>query len=209
MIARTLIALCLMIPGTAFAAPKKTGPVTVKGKKTMIAKFETSMGNFSAKLYDDKTPEAVANFVALAEGTKTYTNPQTNKKVVGTPEKPGTPYYDGVGFHRIIDGFMIQGGDPTGTGTGGPGYTIKDEFRPELKYDGPGKLAMAKTNQPNSAGSQFFITVAAASYLTGSYTMFGEIIEGQDVVNAIGKVEVRSERPVKPVTIKHIKIERQ
>ena len=178
----------------------------------MFALFDTSMGKFKAQLFEDKAPETVANFVGLAEGTKSYTNPKTNKKVDGSAAKPGAHYYDGVIFHRIIDGFMIQGGDPTGTGTGGPGFTIKDEVHPSLKHDKAFKLSMAKTSAPDSAGSQFFITVGPATYLDGTYAQFGEVIEGQDVVTKISKVDVdhaAGDRPRKPVTINSIRIERK
>ena len=207
----------LLVSGVAIAAPKKhpgRHPAQAKGK-TMIAVFETSLGKFKAKLFDDKAPKTVANFVGLAEGTLkytvTYTDPKTHREIKNPPAKPGTHYYDGLTFHRIIDGFMIQGGDPSGTGTGGPGFTIKDEVHPELKHDKPFKLSMAKTSQPDSAGSQFFITVGPAGYLDGTYTQFGEVIEGQDVVTKISKVPVNhadGDRPETTVTIKTIRIER-
>jgi cyclophilin family peptidyl-prolyl cis-trans isomerase len=188
------------------------GPALSPDGRTLYHTDTLDKRVYAFDVADDGSLSNKRTFVELAEGTKTYTNPQTGKKVEGSASKPGTHYYDGVIFHRIIDGFMIQGGDPTGTGTGGPGFTINDEVAKDLKYDKPGKLAMAKTSAPNSAGSQFFITVGAADYLTGTYTQFGEVIEGQDVVNKIAKVPVNhrdGDRPVEPVTIKTIRIERK
>lgn len=213
-----LVALALVVSGQAHGAvakkpaPKKPAPVTEVKKakdKPMIAVFDTSLGKFKAKLFTDKAPQTVANFVALAEGSKTYTNPKTGKKVEGTEAKHGTPYYDGVIFHRIIPDFMVQGGDPTGTGGGGPGFTIKDEVDKSLKHDKPGKLSMAKTAAPDSAGSQFFITVAATPWLDGTYTQFGEVTEGMDVVMKMSHLPTGAQdRPNDPPVIKSIKIER-
>ena len=199
--------LALTLGLTVYAAkpaPKKE----TRKDKPMIAVFETSLGTFKAKLFTDKAPKTVASFVGLVEGTKTYTNPKTGKKVEGTKDKPGTPYYSGVIFHRIIPNFMIQGGDPTGTGGGGPGFNVDDEVDKSLKHDQPGKLSMAKTSAPNSAGSQFFITVAPTPWLDGTYTQFGEVIEHMDVVMNISHVPCEGERPKDPPVIKSIRIER-
>lgn len=150
-----------------------------------IAVFDTSMGEFEIELFDDKTPITTGNFIKLAE----------------------EDFYDGVIFHRVIDGFMIQGGDPTGTGMGGPGYTIEDEFTPELKHDGEGIVSMANTGRPHTGGSQFFITLAATPWLDGQHTVFGRVVKGMEVVRAIGGVKTGAQdRPVDDVVINNITI---
>jgi peptidyl-prolyl cis-trans isomerase A (cyclophilin A) len=163
--------------------------------------FETSQGNIVIKLLEKEAPKTVENFVGLAEGTKEFTNENTGKK-----EK--RPFYDGLIFHRVIPDFMIQGGCPQGSGMGGPGYKFADEFHPSLKHAKPGKLSMANSG-PNTNGSQFFITVAATPWLDNRHTIFGEVVEGQDVANKISTLpRDRSDRPNTPVTINHVKIER-
>jgi peptidyl-prolyl cis-trans isomerase A (cyclophilin A) len=163
--------------------------------------FETSQGNIVIKLLEKEAPKTVENFVGLAEGTKEFTNERTGKK-----EK--RPFYDGLVFHRVIPDFMIQGGCPHGSGMGGPGYKFADEFHPSLKHAKPGKLSMANSG-PNTNGSQFFITVAATPWLDNRHTIFGEVVEGQDVANKISTLpRDRSDRPNTPVTINHVKIER-
>ena len=164
------------------------------------AHFTTSLGRFSIRLFEDEAPKTVANFVGLAEGTKEFTDPKTRQKAT-------RPFYDGLIFHRVIDGFMIQGGDPLGTGTGGPGYTFADEFNPKLTHRGAGVLSMANSG-PNTNGSQFFITLAATPWLDNRHTVFGEVVEGLDIVNQIGRTATRSDRPVTPVTIESVKVER-
>jgi peptidyl-prolyl cis-trans isomerase A (cyclophilin A) len=167
----------------------------------MYAIFETSQGNIVIRLLEKESPKAVANFVGLAEGTKEFTNEMTGKK-----EKRN--YYDGLTFHRVIPDFMIQGGCPHGSGMGGPGYKFADEFHPSLKHSKPGKLSMANSG-PNTNGSQFFITVAPTPHLDNRHTIFGEVVEGQDVANKISSVpRDRSDRPNTAVTINHVKIER-
>lgn len=182
------MALALLV-FTATGCMAATGDKgNAEGEKHManhIAVFETSMGDFEIALYDDKTPITVKNFIDLA-----------NKG-----------FYDGVIFHRVIDGFMIQGGDPTGTGTGGPGYTIEDEFVKDLTFDGEGILAMANTGRPHTGGSQFFITLAKTDWLNGKHTIFGKVTKGMDVVKKIGKVDKDfADRPLEDVVIKHIEI---
>ena len=142
----------------------------------IYAKFKTSKGDILVSLEYIKTPGTVGNFVALAEGN-----------LENSVKKQGTPYYDGLKFHRVIPDFMIQGGCPLGTGTGGPGYKFKNENHPNLKHDKPGVFSMANSG-PNTNGSQFFITHVATPWLDGQYNIFGQVIIGQDVVDAIGSV---------------------
>jgi peptidyl-prolyl cis-trans isomerase A (cyclophilin A) len=166
------------------------------------AHFTTSEGSFTVRLYDQEVPNTVANFVALAEGTKEWTDPKTGQKVT-------RPYYDGLIFHRVIDGFMIQGGDPLGTGTGGPGYKFADEFNPKLRHSKAGILSMANAG-PNTNGSQFFITLAATPWLDNKHSVFGEVVEGMDVVQKIGKTPTGKpgDRPLKPITVQSVTIRR-
>src|SRR5436305_6150358 len=165
------------------------------------ASFETSQGNIVIKLFEKEAPKTVENFTGLAEGTKEFTNEKTGKK-----EK--RPFYDGLIFHRVIPNFMIQGGCPHGSGMGGPGYKFADEFHPSLKHSKPGKLSMANSG-PNTNGSQFFITVAPTPHLDNRHTLFGEVVEGYDVVEKISKVPRNSQdRPNKEVKINSVKIER-
>lgn len=183
------------------AKATKADKATKKGKD-MIAVFETSKGNFKVKLLADKAPKTVENFVGLAEGTQEWTDPKTNEKVK-------KPFYDGLTFHRVIKDFMIQGGCPLGTGTGGPGYRFADEFPAgQQKHSKPGILSMANAG-PNTNGSQFFVTTVATPWLDGRHAVFGEVIEGMDVVHAIENVKTSpGDRPSEPVVIKHVKIER-
>lgn len=167
-----------------------------------FANFETSLGNFKIKLYSEWSPKAVSNFTGLAEGTKEFTDPKTQQKT-------SRPYYNGLVFHRIIDGFMIQGGCPVGNGMGGPGYKFENEDHPMAKHSKPGILAMANAGR-NTNGSQFYITVAPQPRLDGGYTVFGEVIEGMDVVYKIGQVKTGPmDRPLEPVVIKSVTIVRQ
>ena len=138
----------------------------------LYARFVTSEGPFTVRLFDQEVPNTVANFVGLAEGTKEWTDPRTNEKVT-------QPYYDGIIFHRIIDGFMIQGGDPLGQGIGGPGYKFADEFHPSLRHSKAGILSMANSG-PNTNGGQFFITLGPTPHLDNRHSVFGEVVEGMD-----------------------------
>ena len=166
------------------------------------AHVETTLGNFTIELFDTKTPNTVANFVGLAEGTKTWTHPKTGER------HTNTPYYDGIVFHRVIKGFMIQGGDPLGLGHGGPGYQFDDEFHPDLRHDRAGILSMANAG-PNTNGSQFFITLGPTPHLDRKHSVFGVVIKGLDVVQKIGATPVdRNDRPATPVVMKKITIER-
>ena len=170
----------------------------------LFATLNTNHGKIVAQLYPDKAPVTVDNFVSLAEGTRPWTHPATG-------EKKQEPLYNGTIFHRVISGFMIQGGDPLGTGTGGPGYQFQDEFHPSLKFDRPYLLAMANAG-PGTNGSQFFITtnVAATAHLTGRHTIFGKVIEGTNVVDAISNVPTGPrDRPINDVVIESVTIERR
>jgi len=164
------------------------------------ARFETTEGSFTVRLFEKEAPNTVANFIGLAEGTKEWRDPSTG-------EKKKTPYYDGVGFHRVISDFMIQGGDRLGTGTGGPGYNFADEFHPTRRHTGAGILSMANAG-PNTNGSQFFITLGPTPHLDNRHTVFGEVVEGLEVVQKIGAVATRQDRPVKPVVMNHVTIQR-
>jgi len=168
----------------------------------VYAQFVTSEGNFTVRLFDQDAPKTVENFVGLAEGTKQWTDPRTNQKVT-------KPYYDGVIFHRVIDKFMVQSGDPLGQGIGGPGYTFNDEFHPKLRHDKAGVLSMANRG-PNTNGGQFFITLGPTPHLDDRHSVFGEVTEGMDVVRKIGSTATGSQdRPLKPIVIQTIKIERR
>ena len=165
------------------------------------AHFETTEGKFTVRLFDKEAPRTVENFVGLAEGTKEWRHP-------GTGERKKGPFYDGIVFHRVINGFMIQGGDPLGQGTGGPGYNFADEFHPSLRHNRAGILSMANAG-PNTNGSQFFITLGPTPHLDNRHSVFGEVVEGLDVVKRIGAVPTgRQDRPVTPVVINHVTIER-
>jgi peptidyl-prolyl cis-trans isomerase A (cyclophilin A) len=165
------------------------------------AKFDTSEGSFKVRLFDKEAPNTVANFTQLAEGTKEWRDPATG-------ERRKTPFYDGIIFHRVINGFMIQGGDPLGRGTGGPGYNFADEFHPNARHNKAGILSMANSGK-NTNGSQFFITLGPTPHLDDRHSVFGEVVEGMDVVKKIGAVPTGAQdRPVKPVVINKLTIER-
>jgi peptidyl-prolyl cis-trans isomerase A (cyclophilin A) len=166
------------------------------------AVFNTTEGKITVQLFEADAPVTVKNFVDLAEGTREWTHPLTN-------EKSTKKLYDGTIFHRVIPDFMIQGGDPAGSGMGGPGYRFQDETRGSRhSFDKPGKLAMANSG-PNTNGSQFFITVAPTAWLTGKHTILGEVVEGQDIVVKISKVARNAQdKPHKPVVLESVTIER-
>ena len=170
--------------------------------KQIDAVFHTNHGQFVVRLFHDKAPKTVQNFVDLAEGTTDWLHPRT-----GVSRK-GQPFYDGLTFHRVIDGFMIQGGCPRGDGRGGPGYAFADELHPELRHVGPGVLSMANAG-PDSNGSQFFITLDATPHLDGRHAVFGRVTEGLDVVAAIGKLRTGAgDKPLQPVVIERLDIVR-
>jgi len=169
--------------------------------KGTYARFDTTEGTFTIRLFEKEAPSTVANFVGLAEGTREWTDPATGQKRTG-------PFYNGVIFHRVINGFMIQGGDPLGQGTGGPGYKFADEFHPSLRHSKAGILSMANAG-PNTNGSQFFITLAPTPHLDNRHSVFGEVVDGLDVVQKIGRVPTgRQDRPVTPVVMNKVTIER-
>lgn len=171
----------------------------------LIANLQTNRGLIKIELFPNKAPKTVRNFVELAEGTKEWTHPGTGEKSTGR-------YYDGTIFHRVIDGFMIQGGDPLGQGIGGPGYEFDDEIHPELVFNKPYLLAMANAGVrfgKGTNGSQFFITVVPTPHLNRKHSIFGEVIEGQDVVDAIAKTQTdRRDRPADDVVLESVTIER-
>jgi len=164
--------------------------------------FQTSQGKIVCRLHEKEAPKTVANFIDLAEGNREWTHPTNNKKSKDR-------LFDGTIFHRVIPKFMIQGGDPAGTGFGGPGYKFEDETKGSPhSFNKPGKLAMANSG-PNTNGSQFFITVAATPWLTGNHTIFGEVVEGQDIVDKISEVDRdRSDKPRTPVVMESVTIDR-
>jgi peptidyl-prolyl cis-trans isomerase A (cyclophilin A) len=191
------------LQGGGKSLDKKSGKETNKGKGVpMFAIFETNKGTFKIKLFAEEAPNTVANFAELAEGTKEWLNPKSGKK-----EKK--PFYDGLVFHRVIPNFMIQGGCPKGDGTGDPGYRFGDEFSSKLSHNKPGMLSMANAG-PGTNGSQFFVTVAATPWLDGKHTIFGEVVEGMDLVHEISKVKTgMRDKPAEDVVIKSLKIERK
>ena len=173
--------IALLIAGMSM-----TGNILGNAMKNKVAVFDTSMGKFKVELLQDKAPETAGNFIKLVE----------------------KGFYNNLTFHRVIDGFMVQSGDPRGDGTGGPGYTIKDEFGQGLKHDSEGILSMANTGRPNTGGSQFFITLAPTPWLDGKHAIFGKVVQGMEVVRAIGKVRVDgNDRPLQPVIIKKVTLE--
>jgi cyclophilin family peptidyl-prolyl cis-trans isomerase len=185
--------ILLLLPAACLAAqPQSNG---------LYATFHTSMGNFTARLYEKETPVTVANFVALAQGKKATRNPKTGKLET-------RPLYDNITFHRVLPGEMIQSGDPTGTGFHNCGVTIPDEYLPGLRFESSGKLAMANTGDPNSGGCQFFITAGPMPSWNGKYAIFGVVVDGQDVVSQINHTPVRGDKPVDPVKLMTVTIER-
>ena len=177
---------------TAAAMTRPNGPTVI---------MDTSMGRITCQFFEKEAPKAVANFIALAQGTKDWTDPQTQKKM------HNKPLFDGTTFHRVIPEFMIQGGDPAGTGAGDPGYTFEDEFNPNLNFDVPGRLAMANSG-PNTNGSQFFITEVPTEHLNQKHTIFGQCDEPSvNLVKAIARVERDpNDKPVTPVVLKKVTI---
>ena len=190
-----LILLAIYVVGNSSAPPVPPAPApafatAVADKQSApnsVAVFATSQGQFKVELYEDKAPQTAKNFITLAE----------------------KGFFNNLIFHRVIDKFMIQGGDPSGNGTGGPGYTIPDEFHPSLKHDAAGILSMANRG-PNTGGSQFFITLVPTPWLDGKHAIFGKVVEGMDVVQAIGKTKTGAgDRPITPIVINKVTIEKR
>ena len=168
----------------------------------LTATIRTTMGTIVLRLFPDHAPKTVQSFTGLAEGTIEWLDPRTGNRT-------SEPLYTGTIFHRVIGGFMLQGGDPLGNGTGGPGYEFEDEFHPDLRFDRPYLLAMANAG-PGTNGSQFFITLGPTPHLNKRHTIFGEVIEGKEVVDAIGKTETdRGDRPIKDVVLESVTIDRR
>jgi peptidyl-prolyl cis-trans isomerase A (cyclophilin A) len=185
------------VSGKTFPKPSELVP----GDGELRARVRTNVGEFTLKLLENVAPNTVANFVGLATGKIEWTDPNT-----GAPGQG--PLYDGVVFHRIIEGFMIQGGDPTGTGRGGPGYRFGDECSPEARHDKAGILSMANAG-PGTNGSQFFITLGPTPHLDGRHTVFGEVVEGMDTIKKIGSAPTgRGDRPVNEIRIEGIDVSR-
>ncbi|ATB45624.1 peptidylprolyl isomerase [Corallococcus macrosporus] len=194
-------------PATPPAQPQAAPPAEaasgewtqkVQAGQDLYATLETNQGAVTVRLFSKDAPKTVANFVGLATGEKAWTDPKTGQRV------EGKPLYDGVIFHRVIPGFMIQGGDPTGTGRGDPGYRFEDEFQSGRTFNKPGLLAMANAG-PGTNGSQFFITTSTPNYLNNRHTIFGEVVSGYDVVEKISNVPRDGrDRPQEPVVIQKI-----
>jgi peptidyl-prolyl cis-trans isomerase A (cyclophilin A)/peptidyl-prolyl cis-trans isomerase B (cyclophilin B) len=178
----------------------------------LTATLHTSEGDIEVELYDERAPRTVENFVTLAEGADDYEAAEIGPEGRAwedpeTGEKRVDPLYDGVDFHRIIEDFMIQGGDPTGTGRGGPGYQFEDEFHDDLRHDDAGVLSMANSG-PNTNGSQFFITLAAQPHLDDKHAVFGKVTDGMDVVEAIGNVDTNpKDQPLEEVLLESVEIQ--
>ena len=194
-----LMQVGFMLAFAGFASP--SAMAQGQRKPGLYAIFQTNQGTIVVELYDKDAPITVKNFVDLAEGNKEWKDPRTG-------ETKKTRYFDGLVFHRVIPEFMIQGGDPTGTGTGGPGYRFQDEFKPNLKFDKPGRLAMANAG-PGTNGSQFFITEVNTDFLNNKHTIFGQVLEGMDVVRKIARVpKDANDKPRQPVVMQKVTIER-
>jgi peptidyl-prolyl cis-trans isomerase A (cyclophilin A) len=188
--------VCMWLAGTI-----ALGAEELKQPPGTYVVFHTTKGKIVCRLFTEKAPRTTENFIGLVEGTKEWVDPKTGERVK-------RPFYSGLIFHRVIPGFMIQGGCPLGTGVGGPGYTFPDEFNPDLKHNKPGILSMANAG-PNTNGSQFFITVAPTPHLNGRHSVFGEVVEGMDVVNQIANVpRDQRDRPLKDVVMTKVEIVR-
>ncbi|MBZ4415096.1 peptidylprolyl isomerase [Myxococcus sp. RHST-1-4] len=194
-----------MPPATEAAATAASGEWTkkVQAGQEVYATLSTNQGDIVLRLFSKDAPKTVANFVGLATGEKPWTDPGSGQRV------EGRPLYQGVIFHRVIPGFMIQGGDPTGTGRGDPGYRFEDEFQSGRTFNKPGLLAMANAG-PNTNGSQFFITTSTPDYLNNRHTIFGEVVKGYEVVEKISNVERDPrDRPLQPVVIQKVSMSDQ
>ncbi len=192
-------------PAPAVNVEETAKALGIKPGDKLYATFDTTMGAIVIELFWEKVPNTVTNFVQLAEGAKEWTDPKSGKQMK-------KPLYDGTVFHRVIPDFMIQGGDPLGNGTGGPGYKFADEFNPTLRHDGPGVLSMANSGR-NTNGSQFFITEKATPWLDGKHSVFGKVTEGADLIPKITRVEKAKDdpsgsKPAKDIVLKRVLIGR-
>ncbi len=194
-----LVLVCGLVVGLSGSVAAAEKEKLVEG--ALHATLKTSMGDVVIRLQEDKAPKTVENFVGLASGTKEWTDPKTGQKVK-------RPLYNGTIFHRVIPNFMIQGGDPLGRGTGGPGYKFADEFSADLRHNKAGILSMANAG-PNTNGSQFFITLGPTPHLDNRHSVFGEVVQGQEVVVAIGNApRGPNDRPQKDVVLNEVVISR-
>lgn len=185
-----LLLLALVPPSRAQFTPATNG---------LYARFTTTLGEFTCRLRPDLAPRTVANFVGLAEGSRPFID-------FSKGQLTSRPFYTNILFHRVISNFVIQAGSPNGRGTDGPGYTFGDEFSPQLRHNGPGLLSMANTGAPKSNGSQFFVTLAATPWLNDVHSIFGSVVDGMAVVEAIGKTPTTNSVPTTPVSIQKLEI---
>ena len=185
----------------AASCGESTDQPETSGEPANMLIIETTLGTIKCELFHDKAPMTVDIIAGLAEGTREWTHPETGATMTGTP------YYEGILFHRVIPDFMIQTGDPTGTGREGPGFVFDDEFHEELRFDQPGRLAMANRG-PNTNGGQIFITVVPTPHLDGRHTIFGQVVEGQEVADAISEVPANQNRPREDVSITRMTVVR-
>lgn len=191
----------LMILGLFVVAPMAFAQNGGNLEPGVYAVFDTTQGEFTVQLYNDLAPKTVENFIALATGAKEWRHPTTDEVF---QEKP---YYDGIIFHRIIENFMIQGGDPSGTGMGGPGYRFEDEFHPDARHSRAGILSMANSG-PDTNGGQFFITLGPTPHLDDIHSVFGEVVEGMDIIMKIGNVDTGArDKPVEDVVMSKVTIQ--
>lgn len=192
-----------LVAQTPPAPQAETAPAKPAREPGLYAVMNTSLGAITLRLFEKETPITVRNFTGLVRGTREFRDPKTGQMVK-------RPFFTGITFHRVIPGFMIQGGDPTATGRYDSGYTIPDEFVPTLKFDVPGRLGMANIGQPHTGSTQFFITDGTPTHLNGLHTIFGQVVEGQDVVHKIATVPTAAEdKPRTAVKILSIKLERE
>ena len=203
---RVLLALVvcsvLVLPSWAVAQQPPVPTVTPPREAGLYARLETTMGSITARLFETEAPATVRSFVSLAEGKKPFKDPKTGQMV-------RRPFYSGMAVHRVIPGFMIQMGDPTGTGAYDPGFTVPDELNPALRFDRPGRVGMENTGDRNSGNCQFFITEVPTPHLNNLHTVFGQVVEGQDVVQKIANAPRNADnKPRTPVTITRVVFER-
>lgn len=195
----SLLTMFLLVSGACSSGAEQSA--VDAAEDGLFAVFHTSMGEITARLHFEKVPVTVGNFVGLAEGTKSWIDPRTSAP-------SDAPLYNGTKFHRVMADFMVQGGDPLGTGMGGPGYKFIDEFHPELRHDGPGVLSMANSG-PATNGSQFFITHKATPWLDDKHSVFGQVVSGQEVVDAMAQVPMNGTTPVEDIVLERVEIVRR